>query len=255
MSKYINIDYSNGTFYHYSKEQDTPEYKEHVSSTGKKGYRRHYFGGVEGYLQNLTLQTNPQGRTQISLFLKDVDNEFLYVNVDAFTQKGQFTEYAESLIRFVSALSKGKYYKVVAYKLDADYLRKRDEEEGKPVRPKYYAIQGISFKEVEAESSEVIEKVQPTLLYKGTGDSIIPSLDFQMDPMTKKKKPTAVSVEERENFLKAHLMKAVEGHLKREEAPKNEQKPESPPEQVKETVSAGDNLTTNEEENYDDLPF
>lgn len=259
MSKYINIDYSTGTLYHYSKEQENPDYKEHKSSSGSTGYRCHFFKGVEGYLQNVSLVTNPQNRSQISIFLESKDNEYLYVNIDLFTQRGTITEYAESFIRFVNALQKGKYYNMSTYKMDATFLEKKDKEAGKEPRGKYYDMLGVSIKEVDSETLEVIEKVEPTLVYKGNGDNVVPSLVFEVDLLTTKRKPTPVSIAEREGFLKAKLSDAIHGHLKREkrEETKDEVKPNSSADNrsTKETSEGAPAAGVDVDIDDDDLPF
>lgn len=254
MNKYLQLDYSNSQLYEYSKEPKDG-FTEYKSNTGNISYRKYYKTGVYGTLMNVSVRESNRGSKYIGVAIKSVDGDHLYLQIDLFNQRGTIDDrYAESLIRVLGNLKKGGEYRFFTYNLTADTQRASDEkDDNRPTKDKYYDVYGVSVKTANIEENKVIDKVEPALAYTGEGKNVIPKLKWVEDTLdSSKKKPTAVSVEAKDNFLKEALKSAIEGHLKYEDDSNNSSETaqeEKPKQDVNKNNSPAD------EDDKDDLPF
>lgn len=226
---YLQLEFGSGLFFDYSKEEKEG-YEKHESSKGNVSYRKYYKKGVTGVLDSVSLYDGKFGQ-QISMNIKNGEDVY-YVPVDLYDQKGQVSTFAESLIKFLPALEKGMDITVGGY----NFI---------PEGEKYSRI-GIYFK-----SGEDKVKAALTNSYYKDGELVegdIPALEWV--EKLGKKKPSAVSVEKKDDYLLSVLQKELERLTwknKEEEAPKvEEQKAESAPTKKEPAPSSKPN---------DDLPF
>jgi len=213
MSKYLNLDWNKSQMYEWSQTQQEGS----EPAQNGNGFRKYYDKGVVGELQNVGVLEGKFGH-QISISVKDGNGDFLNLLFSLYDQKGNVdNQYAESVIRFLPNLQKGQTYRFYPYRIDAETQKNQDQEAGKEVRNKYYDNTGISIK------TEDGEKVEAALQYTGKGKNVIPKLVWKENAMGQNR-PTAVSVEEKNEFLLTHLKNATEGHLKFEKSNTSEPK-------------------------------
>lgn len=234
-TKYLQIEGRTGEIFEYSKEEKEG-FKKHVSSTGKESYRKVYDKGLYGTLQNVSIRESDWGE-RIQVTVKNGE-DYINLQIPLYTQTGNIEgRYAESIIRFLPQLQKGQGYRFYAYALDqkdSDY--------------KTYGISVIESPNPEAE--EKGPKVQPYLTYSKNPKTAteIPNLEWKV--IAGKNKPTASSLENKDEFLYSYLKEAVDGYLAydgNQSTPLPTTEPQQTKAENKETEVTDDDL--------DDLPF
>jgi len=236
MSKSLQLEFSSGKFSEYSSTAKEGFVEQN------KGFKK-FHDSVKGELLSASVRDSKIGQ-QICLVIKDEENDYCYTNIPLYDNKNQIGSYAESLITYISSLSKGTKLELSGYNF-------------KPDDSKYSKI-GVSIK----VDGNKIERTLSASYYNKKGEFVkgdIPALVFEEDPLTKKKMPTLVSIAEKEKFLKTYLAE----NLKRLEYVKDDsvQKPAGDKPQISNKVPTAtpeqafapvDNLNDDE---FEDLPF
>ena len=188
---YLQLEFSTGLFFKYSKNEEQG-YEKHVSTKGNTSYRKYYKEGITGVLESVSIYEGSFGN-QISLNVKN-GNDVYYVPVDIADQKGNVDTYAESLIKFLPQLEKGMNIAVRGYNFT-------------PEGDKYAKI-GISVsvngQKIKANMSNAYFNKEGVLV---PGD--IPAVAWKKDALGKNK-PTAVSLEAKNDFLLEVLKRETE---------------------------------------------
>ena len=188
---YLQLEFSTGLFFKYSKNEEQG-YEKHVSTKGNTSYRKYFKDGITGVLESVSVYEGSFGN-QISLNIKN-GNDVYYVPVDIADQKGNVDTYAESLIKFLPQLEKGMNIAVRGYNFT-------------PEGDKYAKI-GISIsvdgQKLKANMSNAYFNKEGVLV---TGD--IPAVAWKKDALGKNK-PTAVSLEAKNDFLLEVLKRETE---------------------------------------------
>ena len=188
---YLQLEFSTGLFFKYSKNEEQG-YEKHVSTKGNTSYRKYFKDGITGVLESASVYEGSFGN-QISLNIKN-GNDVYYVPVDIADQKGNVDTYAESLIKFLPQLEKGMNIDVRGYNFT-------------PEGDKYAKI-GISVsvngQKIKANMSNAYFNKEGVLF---PGD--IPALAWKKDALGKNK-PTAVSLEAKNDFLLEVLKRETE---------------------------------------------
>ena len=188
---YLQLEFSTGLFFKYSKNEEQG-YEKHVSTKGNTSYRKYFKDGITGVLESASVYEGSFGN-QISLNVKN-GNDVYYVPVDIADQKGNVDTYAESLIKFLPQLEKGMNIAVRGYNFT-------------PEGDKYAKI-GISVsvngQKIKANMSNAYFNKEGVLV---PGD--IPAVSWKKDALGKNK-PTAVSLEAKNDFLLEVLKRETE---------------------------------------------
>ena len=188
---YLQLEFSTGLFFKYSKNEEQG-YEKHVSTKGNTSYRKYFKDGITGVLESASVYEGSFGN-QISLNIKN-GNDVYYVPVDIADQKGNVDTYAESLIKFLPQLEKGMNIDVRGYNFT-------------PEGDKYAKI-GISVsvngQKIKANMSNAYFNKEGVLV---PGD--IPAVAWKKDALGKNK-PTAVSLEAKNDFLLEVLKRETE---------------------------------------------
>ena len=188
---YLQLEFSTGLFFKYSKNEEQG-YEKHVSTKGNTSYRKYFKDGITGVLESASVYEGSFGN-QISLNVKN-GNDVYYVPVDIADQKGNVDTYAESLIKFLPQLEKGMNIAVRGYNFT-------------PEGDKYAKI-GISVsvdgQKLKANMSNAYFNKEGVLV---PGD--IPAVAWKKDALGKNK-PTAVSLEAKNDFLLEVLKRETE---------------------------------------------
>lgn len=192
MSKsiYLKVDWKTGQFAEYSKEPQDG-FNAYTNGKGETRYQKIYNTGIIAQLHDVELKESNYG-LQLVASLRD-DDVWYNVQVPVLDQRDQVTTYAVELGRFLPNLQKGQVYRVYPYLIEKD---------GKD---NLYDKRGISFKLNNADG----EKVLPALSWKADAEASvrIPRLDWKLDTLTGKKKPTAVSTETQREFFASIFQK------------------------------------------------
>lgn len=241
---YLQLEGKTGRIYQYSKTQKEG-FDEHESSTGNVTYRKYFNTGLYGILQNVSIRDSKIGE-QVQISVKN-GSEYINLQFPLYTQSGNIdNRYTESLIRFLPNLKKGQGYRFYPYAMeqeDSSYMK--------------YGMSVITSPNPEAE--EKGEKVEAFLQYnkEGVGENVIPNLVWK--EIAGKKKPSAVSLESKDEFLYNHLKSAVDGHLAYEKNSSSSSN-DSPKTDNSNSTSANQTESPKEDmddsgDDYDDLPF
>lgn len=113
MSKYLQLDHTKGQFFEYSAKEKEG-FKEHKNSKGDVSYRYYYWEGVKGVLESVSIYVGKFGK-QISMTIKDENGSYMYLPIDIKDQRGNVSNYAESLTRLLPSLKKGMNVVVRGY--------------------------------------------------------------------------------------------------------------------------------------------
>ena len=252
MSTYLQVDFKTGTAFQYSGSHKEG-FEEHTNSKGDVSYRKYFKKGVFGTLQNASVRDSKIG-PQLQIALK-VGDEYTYLQTSLHDQKGNIADFAESLIRFLPNLEKGKDYRFFPYVLTAENQRKYDVEQGKEPRKKYYDSRGFSIKLADLTTLTVTDKVEAAIGYnkpEEKDEAKIPAIEWEDGATEGKKVPEPVSVAIKKKFLTAQLKEATEGHLKYEDNSSSSSATQSEPATATATTSQS---STPVEDDHDDLPF
>jgi hypothetical protein len=178
---YLQLEFGSGLFFDYSKEEKDG-YVKHISTKGNVSYRKYFKDGVSGILESVSIYNGKFGQ-QISMNVKEGD-EIYYLPIDIYDQSKQVDNtYAESLIKLLPLLEKGQNVTVTGYNF-------------KPEDSKYSKI-GISIK----VSGEKL-KSEITNSYYKDGELVpgdVPAIVWV--EKLGKKKPSASSIEAKDEFL------------------------------------------------------
>ena len=238
---YLQLEFGSGHFFDYSKEEKEG-YVKHTSTKGNVSYRKYFKDGVSGILESVSIYDGKFGQ-QISMNVKDGD-EIYYLPVDIYDQSKQVDNtYAESLIKLLPLLEKGQNVTVSGYNF-------------KPDDSKYSKI-GFSIK----VSGEKL-KSEITNSYYKDGELVpgdVPAIVWV--EKLGKKKPSASSIEAKDEFLLS-LLEREEARLtwKKEstneaESPKKEEQPKESAPKAQTPAPAATNSTPTPSDDDDDLPF
>lgn len=231
---YLQLEFGSGKFFDYSKEEKQG-YDKHVSTKGNTSYRK-YYDSVEGVLESVSIYDGKFGQ-QISMNVKNGD-EVYYLPLNLYDQRGNVdSSYAESLVKLLPHLNKGDNVEVRGYNF-------------KPEGEKYSKI-GISIK----VDGEKVKSTMKNAYFKKDGsfvDGDIPAIKWKEDALGKKK-PSAASLEEKDEFLIGVLKKETD-RLKWDGST-NTSSTEQPKQEAQQpkTKTAEQAFAPAEEE--DDLPF
>ena len=235
---YLQLEFSTGLFFKYSKNEEQG-YEKHVSTKGNTSYRKYFKDGITGVLESASVYEGSFGN-QISLNIKN-GNDVYYVPVDIADQKGNVDTYAESLIKFLPQLEKGMNIAVRGYNFT-------------PEGDKYAKI-GISVsvdsQKLKANMSNAYFNKEGVLV---PGD--IPAVAWKKDALGKNK-PTAVSLEAKNDFLLEVLKRETE-RLKWVQGENNSAPPTEAPKNAVPTATpaqAFEPATNVNSTPMDELPF
>lgn len=239
---YLQIEGKTGSVFEYSKEESSG-YEKHTSINGNVSYRRYLKKGLYGTLQNISVRDSVIGQ-QIQISVKNDEGEYEVLQLPLYNQTGNIdNRYAESLIRFLPILKAGQNYRFYPYAIE-------DNKTG-------YTTYGVSVREViDLENQKVGEKVEPHLTYPKKDAELketdIPRLEWK--EIAGKNKPSAVSLEQKDEFLYKHLKQAVDGHLAFEGNVSSDNTTESNA-KVETKVETKVEAKVEEDDDLDDLPF
>ena len=230
MAKYLQVAYSEGKFFEYSKtaKEGFVEYKNKEGVL--KGYRG-FMDAIEGTLESMRvvpnkyLQGNPE---ELQVTFKDASGDFIVVTMMMLDQNKDYSTFVESLLLHLPQMTKGISYKVSPYNFVSD--------EG-------YKFTGFSVKNGE----EKVEKLTEARRYKdGTvKEGVVPAVTWTEDRRTGKPTPNS---EEKFFYLKGVLDTALETF-------KYAEKTQDTPAQKEEAPKAAPKKTTPTATVEDDLPF
>jgi hypothetical protein len=229
---FLQLEFGTGLFFIYSKEEKEG-FEKHTSTKGNVSYRKYFKDGIKGVLESVSLYEGKFGN-QISMNIKDGD-EVYFTPVDIADQRGNVDSYAESLIKLLPALQKGDNVLVRGYNFT-------------PEGDKYSKI-GISI-------TVNGEKLKPALTNAYTDkdgkqvEGQIPATVWKKDALGKNK-PTAVSLEAKNDFLLEVVMTETE-RLKYVPSTEQTSAPAPKPQQSEPSMSYDSGQA---EEDEDDLPF
>lgn len=225
MAKYLNVNYSDGKMFEYSKDKKDG-FDSNFNAKGElKGFRK-YQDNIVGEFVSVTESKNPHLNNQSELTLTVKENEeFVNIKFSTEKQSGDYSDFAESLIRHLPNLVKGTTYTVMFYSFTPDGKTRKST--------------GVSFKTTDGDK---VDKLTQSAVYKdGTKvDGDIPAVTWR----SVKGKPTP-NTEEQQTYLYDVLMKYVS------ESPQQQTTTETPKPSAKEPVK---NVPVTVDE-YDDLPF
>lgn len=206
MAKYLQLDYKSGFFFDYSSEEKEG-YEKHTTKTGKVGYRNYYKEGIKGILESVSIYDGKFGK-QLSMTIKGEDNDLIYAPIDIKDQKGNVSEYAESLTKLLPKLEKGLVVHVRGY----NFL---------PEGQKYNKV-GISISVADTKLQGL------TNAYYKDGELVkgdIPAILWEEDELdSTKKTPNMASVDAKNKYL----LKVIKEQTDRLQYVKSEQQQEKP---------------------------
>ena len=115
MAIYLQIDYSTGNIFRYSKSEQEG-YEPHTNTKGVVSYRQIFKKGLYGTLKGVTLRDSDFGK-EVSLAVQDRTGEMNYLNMPLFDAKKNLASYAESFITVLPQLKVGNPYRFYAYNI------------------------------------------------------------------------------------------------------------------------------------------
>lgn len=189
MAKYLSVNYSDGKIFEYSKDKKDG-FVSHYNNKGElKGFRK-YQDNIVGKYISVAESKNPylNNQSELTLTLKE-NGDFVNIKFSTEKQSGDYSDFAESLIKHLPNLVKGTTYTIMFYSFIPDGKTRKST--------------GVSFKTTDGEK---VSKLTQTAIYKdGTkveGD--IPAVEWK----NVKGKPKA-STEAQQAYLYDVLMKYV----------------------------------------------
>lgn len=191
-STYLQIAYSEGKFFEYSKTQKEG-FNEHKNKEGiQKGFRK-YYDSIEGTLESIRVENNQhlQGNPEeVRISFKDVNGSYIVLTMMMLDVNKDYSTFVESFLRHLPNLKKGVVYTVTPY----NFKNEQDR-----------TVAGMSFKSGE----EKVEKLTQAATYKdGTvkeGD--IPAIKWTTNKRTQKAEADS---EDKFFYLKGVLDKGLE---------------------------------------------
>ena len=191
-SKYLQLAYSEGKFFEYSKTQKEG-FNEHKNKEGiQKGFRK-YYDSVEGTLESIRVEANQYltgNPEELQISLKDKDGNYVVITMMLLDINKDYSTFAESFLVHLPNMNKGVVYTITPYNFKNDKDR---------------TIAGLSFKDGETKVARLIQSA----VYKdGTvkeGD--IPAIKWTTNKRTGKQEPNS---EDKFFYLKEVLDKGLE---------------------------------------------
>lgn len=237
---FLTVTYD-GKVFEYSKTQKEG-FESHKNTSGVESFRKYYTGGITGELKWVEVVKNPHlhNREEVNIILEDNGTRY-YVNFNVMGQNGSIDTMAESLIRFLPGLERGSVYKLFPW-----CIKKGDVINGEVAKR---TISGVSFKQGETKltpSLSLEKRYQDGTVVAGD----VPALVYAVK--MGKNKPTAASIEARDEFLYDTLVKESD-RLKFPNGTTQEQP--QPKEEQKSKPTTSDFTPAQDEEDNDDLPF
>lgn len=228
---YLQLEFGSGNFFMYSSTEKDG-FEKHTSSKGNVSYRKYFKEGISGVLESVSLYDGKFGQ-QISMNIKNGD-EVYFVPVDIYDQRGNVDTYAESLIKLLPRLEKGQSVVVRGYNFTPE--GEQHAKIGVSITADGEKLKGALTNSYYNKDKELVPGDIPAIVW-------VEKLG--------KKKPSAVSLEAKDDYLLGVVTKNTE-RLKfvkssdntTQEAPaakKEQQKP------VQESII--------EDEDDDDMPF
>lgn len=184
---YLQLDYKSGNLFEYSGTQKEG-FEKHTSKTGKESFRKYHKYGAEGVLNSVSVRDSDFGK-QLSIALEGGT----YINFGLHDQKGNIDQFAEQVIKVLPILNKGDQVKIAPY----NFLPEGEK----------YTKSGVSI-------SVAGEKVKgmTNSYYNKEGDLVagdVPAVKWKKDALGTNK-PSAASLEEKNDFLTEVLAKEAE---------------------------------------------
>lgn len=191
-SKYLQVAYSEGKFFEYSKTQKEGFIKHKNKEGIQKGFRK-YYDSIEGTLETIRVENNQhlQGNPEeVRISFKDSSGDYVVVTMMMLDVNKDYSTFVESFLRHLPNLKKGVVYKVTPYNFENENGRK---------------IAGLSIKDGEEKVAQLTQSV----VYKdGTvkeGD--IPAIKWTTNKRTQKAEADS---EDKFFYLKEVLDKGLE---------------------------------------------
>jgi hypothetical protein len=255
---FLDIDYGNMCFYEYSATEK-PGFESHTNGAGKESYRKLYKKGVYGILQSVSV-VDTKFKGKVLSFRMLLEDEIYLASFSLFDQRGNYdNRFIEPLITMLPNMKKEQAYRIYPWALESDTPKK----DGTP-----RMIYGVSVKEADLDSMSVLEgveaKVEPKFKRCKKDEDFDASIHLPQLEFKEKLgawKPTAVSVEVKEDFLTELLESSLKTLGYNNDAQKSTPVKEEP---VKEepakkaatkTELAGEPVGELDDEDYDALPF
>lgn len=188
MSKvFLKVEGSTGKMFETIKEEKEG-YEKYTSSTGKVSYRKH-FKDVTGELLNTEIRDTDWGQ-RFGLTLKNGETTFK-LEFNIYSQDGNVeNRYMESVVKLLPLLNKGETYTMSAY----NFIPEGEK----------YAKTGVSVK----KGTEKLKSSLTNSYYNKEGELVpgdIPAIKWV--EKLGKKKPSAVSLEQKDEYLLEVLTK------------------------------------------------
>jgi hypothetical protein len=251
MKYYLQLDYKTGLFYAYSKDSQEG-YEKYTSKTGNVSYRKYFKKGIYGNLKTMYFADTDRGmqlRVIMTQGSESEDGFYAMLFFPVYDQSRNLDRFVESLVTFLPNMEPGEAYRIYPYVLDVKL------DSGKTVQNR-----GVSVKKAELDGEgggDVTEKVERALKFQGRDEEyesgMVPTLVFEKD-LGGKYAPTALSIAQRNDFLKKVLQENVErlNVTADQNSEGNSQEQEKPAQKPAEKPKAKVNL---EPEDDDDIPF
>lgn len=188
MSKvFLKVEGSTGKMFETIKEEKEG-YEKYTSSTGKLSYRKH-FKDITGELLNSEIRDTDWGQ-RFGLTLKNGETTFK-LEFNIYSQDGNVeNRYMESVVKLLPLLNKGETYTMSAY----NFIPEGEK----------YAKAGVSVK----KGTEKLKSSLTNSYYNKEGELVpgdIPAIKWV--EKLGKKKPSAVSLEQKDEYLLEVLTK------------------------------------------------
>jgi len=238
MAVYLQIDYSTGSIFRYSKTEQEG-YEPHTNTKGVISYRQIFKKGLYGKLKGVTLRDSDFGK-EISIAVEDKTGEMNYLNMPLFDAKKNLASYAESFITVLPQLKVGNPYRFYAYNI---------KEEGQK-----YSKTGISVLPADLVSETVNKEDKlPKLTYTFTKDGIetkgdIPGIIWEEDFDGSK----TMNAKAKNKYLYDVLMTNLSTSTEQDSKPQSKTQAPLPPQTPSQAFEPATNV---KEDNYQDLPF
>ena len=188
MSKvFLKVEGSTGKMFETIKEEKEG-YEKYTSSTGKVSYRKH-FKDITGELLNSEIRDTDWGQ-RFGLTLKNGETTFK-LEFNIYSQDGNVeNRYMESVVKLLPLLNKGETYTMSTYNFIPEWEK--------------YAKAGVSVK----KGTEKLKSSLTNSYYNKEGELVpgdIPAIKWV--EKLGKKKPSAVSLEQKDEYLLEVLTK------------------------------------------------
>jgi len=168
---YVQVDYSTGAVYQYSKDQQE-NYEKHTNSKGVDSWRKIYNKGLYGKLESVSLRDSNFGK-EISVAVKDKNGDNVFLNMPLFDAKKNLASYAESFITVLPNLKVGQEYRFYPYNI---------KEEGQKYSKVGVSVVPANIKEEAVDKDNAPKKLTYTYTKDGVevkGD--IPATQWEED--------------------------------------------------------------------------